>query len=196
MKPKEDIVHEQDLLDGAIAGDSACFERLIAPYEKIVFNIAYRMFNNTQDAQDVSQEILIKVYRNLRKYNGTDGGSFKRWVYTIANNACIDEIRRRKARISPESLDSQTELQDGTINRQFESSEDSPEAIILGKERRMQIKSAIEALAPEYRQMIVLRDITGLSYEEICEVTGNKMGTVKSKISRARGKLKSLLDGK
>jgi len=183
-------VNEHDLVKNAASGDSRAFEQLIIPYEKPIYNFCLRMLGDTYDAQDISQEVFVKVYKNLQKYQVRNNGSFKSWVYTIANNSCIDEIRKRKVRGQPESLDAEIESDDGEMTRQIESDEPSPEEAFVNMERQNSIKKAISELPPDFRQMIVLRDIRGFSYEEIAKITGIKIGTVKSKISRARIYLK------
>ena len=192
MKPEELKERDKILVNKAIAGDTGAFEQLITAYERSVYNIAYRMFNNAHDAQDVAQDIFIKIYKNLHRYQGRENSSFKSWVFAIANNTCIDEIRKRKSRIAPESLDIDIESEDGSIIRQIESDEPLPEDVVLVKERRAQLSAAINKMPAGLKNMIVLRDIQGLSYEEISEVTGMKLGTVKSKISRARASLKDI----
>ena len=183
-------MNEHDLIQDAASGDFRAFEELIIPYEKPIYNYCLRMLCDVYEAEDVSQEVFIKVYKNLKKYQSRTDGSFKSWVYTIANNACIDEIRKRKSRVRPESLDEVYESDGGEMSRQFESGEITPEEAVIKKERQKIITGAISKLPAEFKQMILLRELRGMSYEEIAKITGIKIGTVKSKISRARAYLK------
>jgi len=179
-------MNEQDLITDAASGNVHAFGQLIMPYEKPIYNFCRRMLGDDYDAQDVSQEIFIRVYKNIKKYRTRSGASFKSWLYAIANNACIDELRKRKSRIRPESLDAAFESDDGEAYRQLRSPEELPEEAVIKKERQKIIAEAVSNMPASFRQMIVLRDIRGFGYEEIAEITGMKLGTVKSKISRAR----------
>jgi len=186
-------MNEDDLIKKAVSGDADAYGQLIAPYEKPIYNFCLRMLSNAQDAQDLSQEVFIKVYKNISKYKSRDGASFKNWLYRLANNACIDEIRKRKSRVHPESLDKPMELDENEMERQIDSGLATPEETAIKNERRAAVGNAIRKLPAEFRRMIVLRDLRGLSYEEIADITGVKLGTVKSKINRARGKLRELI---
>jgi len=186
-------MNENELIKSAIAGDADAFERLVAAYEKPIYNYCLRMLCDAEDARDATQDVFLKLYRNLAKYRSREGASFKSWVYRLANNTCIDAIRRKKARIAPDSLDAAMETDDGALERQVGAIGDTPEDAVLMKERQAAIRRAIDALPTEFRQMITLRDLQGLSYEEITQITGIKPGTVKSKINRARGKLRELI---
>jgi len=186
-------MNEHTLVRNAASGDAASFENLILPYEKPIYNFCFRMFNNREDAQDVAQEIFLKIFRNLKKFNSRGEGSFKKWLYKVANNACIDELRKRGSRISAESLDEAVESEDGEMSRQYESKESPPDEVVISRERQSEIKKAIAGLPADYKNIIILRDIQGLSYEEIAEITGAKLGTVKSKLSRARTALRDKL---
>lgn len=181
------------LLKMAAAGDMAAFEQLITGYEKMILSQAYHMLGNAWDARDAAQETLVKIYRNIHKCS--DPRMFRSWVRTITNNTCIDELRRRRKR-REESLSRVYETDDGGEKVwQFESNEDGPEKTLLSAEKREAIAKAIDKLPPKYKALIVLRDINGLSYEELSEAVGLTMGTVKSRLSRARAKLQKLLAG-
>ena len=186
-------MNEDDLIKKVVSGDADAYGHLIAPYEKPIYNFCLRMLSNAQDAQDLSQEVFIKVYKNISKYKSRDGASFKNWLYRLANNACIDEIRKRKSRVQPESLDVHLDSGENEMERQIDSGLITPEETVIKRERRAAVGKAVGQLPPEFRQMVVLRDLRGLSYEEIAVVTGVKLGTVKSKINRARGKLRELI---
>jgi RNA polymerase sigma-70 factor (ECF subfamily) len=176
----------------AKARDSSAFEELIMPFEKLIFNICYRMTGNREDARDVSQEVWFKVFRSLNKCANYEG--FKPWVCVIANNACLDFLRRKKARINPESLDDVFWGEDGTMEVQIEDKNaETPLEAVLSKERRQALVSAVNRLGPAYKAVIVYRDINGFSYEEIARITGLNIGTVKSQISRARENLRKIL---
>ncbi|NJD03334.1 MAG: sigma-70 family RNA polymerase sigma factor [Ruminiclostridium sp.] len=184
---------EKDLLEGAKSGDVAAFEQLIESYQKKIFNMALRMLGNYDDAGDLTQEVLIRIYKSIRSFK--EQSSFSTWIYRITTNVCLDEIRRRKNR-KVISLDEEIKLDDGDMKRQIESDEPSPEETAEAEDLKKIVNDAIARLSEEHRIAIVLRDIQGLSYEEIAEVLKCPEGTVKSRINRARQALKNVLASK
>ncbi len=186
----ENLALENEILQRAINGDIHAFEQLILKYEKLVFNISYRMMGNVEDAKDISQEALFKIYKNLSKC--VDIRHFKSWICMITNNTCIDELRKRKGKTN-ESLDEYIELQEGGVAKQIRSNELTPEETLSRKERSVTVQEAINRLSYGQKILIVLRDIQGLSYEEMVNATNLSMGTVKSRLARARANLKKIL---
>ena len=184
---------EQILIKQAQSGDTDAFEQLARLYGAQVYNFCCRMTNNTHDAEDIAQDVFIKIYGGIKKFKHRGEGSFRRWVYTVANNACTDALRKKKSRIRPDSLDAAIETEDGVLYNEPVSPESTPEETVLKKERQEILKQAIAELPAQFRQMIVLRDVRGLSYSDIAQITGNNPGTVKSKISRARACLREQL---
>ncbi len=184
---------EKGLLERAKAGDIAAFEQLIESYQKKIFNIALRMLGNYDDAGDLSQEVLIRIYKSIGSFK--EQSSFSTWIYRITTNVCLDEIRKRKNR-KIISLDEEIRLEDGEMKRQIESEEPSPEETAEAKDLKKIVNDAIGKLSEEHRIVIVLRDLQGLSYEEIAEVLKCPEGTVKSRINRGRQALKNILASK
>lgn len=178
---------EGELLRKAKAGDMAAFEELILRHEKIVYNLALRMMKHEEDARDISQEVFLKAYRSLPHFD--ERSAFSTWLYRITHNTCIDEIRRRKGKQSY-SLEEEMEGEDGSMQRQIADTGDTPEGSILRAEQKKEILAALDMLSAEHRAVIILRDVKGFSYEEIAEIAGVSLGTVKSRISRARNQLK------
>ena len=166
-------------------GEGAALEELLFAYEKKVYNIAWRLMGNEADAADMAQEALIKIYRSIRSFQGK--ASFSSWVYRLTVNTCMDGLRKRKR--APVSLEfageSGVPLEDTAAG--------TPEAHALSIERSEDIQKAIGMLSHEHRAVVVMRDIGGLSYEEISESLKISVGTVKSRISRGRQRLKELL---
>jgi len=171
-------------------GDMLAFEVLVKQYERLVFSIAFKMFNNREDASDLAQEALIKVYKSMDKCEDIAG--FKNWVCRITTNACIDELRRRKNRqtLSIDAADDDTY----SILESRAADDPTPEAALLQKERTRDIAEAIGQLTETHKALIILRDIKGLSYEEVAEALEMNLGTVKSGISRARIRLRELVN--
>ena len=168
-------------------GDMLAFEELIRQHEKIVYNVAFRTLNHSEDAKDISQEVFIKAFKNLSQFDGRS--SFSTWLYRITMNTCIDEVRKRKGKFTV-SLEEEFEAEKGNWKQQYADEGDTPEENILRQEGTSEILQALEKLSEEHKMMVVFRDIQGLSYDEIVEITDLTLGTVKSRISRARLQLK------
>ena len=179
-----------EIVEKVLKGDIDIFSEIIEKYEKMIYNLAYRIFNNRSDAEDITQEVFIKVYKNLHKCEGKQ--SIKTWVYTIAYNTCIDEVRKRKGKNNI-SLDMEIEGEKNSFSLEIPSNEPTPEKALMEKEGLFEIEQAISSLNENNRALIFLRDIKGLSYNEISEIMNLNIGTVKSRINRARNALKNIL---
>ena len=178
---------EKDLIRKAKQGDMHAFEELILKHEKIVYNLALRMMNHSEDAKDISQEVFLKAYRSLSNFD--ERSAFSTWIYRITHNTCIDEMRKRKGKQNY-SLEEELENEEGSMQRQIADEGDTPEESLLREEQKSEILQALDSLSEEHKAAIVLRDVKGLSYEEIAEILELSLGTVKSRISRARNQLK------
>ncbi len=179
-----------NLIKQAQGGDTSAFEKLIQRHEKIVFNIAYKMLSNAEDVKDISQDVFVKVYKNLPKFDGKS--AFSTWIYRITVNTCIDEIRKRKGK-ETYSMDEEFEGDENSMSRQYEDEGPTPEEALIADEKKKMIMDGISRLSQEHKTVIVLRDIEGFSYTEITEITGMTLGTVKSRLARARLQLKNIL---
>jgi len=182
--------NEQLLLERSKAGDIAAFETLIEAYQKKIFNLAYRIVGNYDDAGDLAQEALIRIFRSIANFK--EQSSFSTWVYRITTNVCLDDIRKKKNR-RVLSLDEEIHVEDGEMKRQIMSDDPLPDEVAEKEELRHLVNSAIKGLPEEQRLVITLRDIQGLTYDEISEVLDCPSGTVKSRINRARQALKNVL---
>ena len=179
---------ENKLIKRAQTGDQAAFESLIIPYEQKVYNIALQMFKNEHDAYDAAQEVLIKVYRNLDKFKFES--AFSTWLHRLAMNTCIDEYRKRKRHLThTTSMDDGTEDEDKPV-RQFADSRNTPEEEVLRQEQIHEVRRALDALKEDQKMILIYRDIQGMSYDEITQICDCSLGTVKSRIARARKALK------
>lgn len=181
---------EKSLIHKSQQGDIESFEMLIKEHQKLVFNIAYRMLGNMEDAKDAAQEIFIKAYKSLHNFQGTC--SFSTWLYRIATNTCLDALRKRKA-YHHYSYDKPIETEDGEVVRNIPDTQNLPEDIVEKRELRKNIQHAINCLPEHHKMVIILRDIKGLSYEQIGDILECSQGTVKSRISRARNALKHVI---
>ncbi|MDW5299263.1 MAG: sigma-70 family RNA polymerase sigma factor [Sedimentibacter sp.] len=179
------------LVEQSRSGDVDAFEELIKDYKKTAYNIALRVLRNVEDAEDASQEALIKVYKSIQNFNMQS--SFKSWMYRIVVNTCIDF--KRKKSINVVSIDENIDL-GGNIEFQREIADDSnnPDALVEQNYNNKLIKDALNKLEDDFKMIIVLRDIQGFSYSEISEILSCNLGTVKSRLNRARKSLKELLE--
>lgn len=180
---------ESQIIERVKAGDSGAFEELVLEHQKHVYNLALRMVGNEQDALDMSQEAFLKAYNHIKDFHGFS--KFSVWLYRLTSNVCIDFLRKRKNR--PES--SLTFINDDGEDQDMEICDIrfSPETMLEKKDLHESINRALDKLSPHYRQIILLREINGLSYEEIGEALSLEAGTVKSRLFRARKMLCSLL---
>ena len=169
-------------------GDIVAFDLLMNKYEKKIYNYCYRMLNNFEEAKDLTQEIFVKVFKNIEKFRGES--SFYTWLYRIAHNLAIDFIRKR----SRENVVSNDQViyEDGPATRDFIDMNLNPEMLAADKERKELVIYAINKLLPEYKEVIVLRDIQGLSVEETAKILKCAEGTVKSRLHRERFALKNI----
>lgn len=178
------------LVSRARDGDAAAFGQLVEAYEKRVFNLAYRMCGNREDAADLAQEALVRAYRAMRRFR--EQAQFSTWLYRIVVNVCLD-YQRSRMRHPTVSLDEPVAGDDGDIPRQIEADILDPSAEYERMETQETVHRAIGKLNEDHRAVVVLRDIQGLAYEEIADVLGVALGTVKSRLNRARMALKDEL---
>ena len=180
---------EAALIKQAQNGDVAAFNRLVLHYQEAIYNVAYRIMGEPQAAEDATQEAFISAYKGLNRYRG---GSFKSWLMRIATNACYDELRRRKRR-------PQTSLEQITDDNESFAFLRSPGEGPEGAQQRLELLRAIEdclqTLPDDQRVTAVLGDVEGYNYQEIADMTAVSLGTVKSRMSRARSKLRDCLQG-
>jgi RNA polymerase sigma-70 factor (ECF subfamily) len=176
---------EEELIARAASGDGAAFSDLMAMHESRMFAVALRMCANREDAQDCLQDAMIRIYRSIAGFKAQS--SFSTWVYRITMNTCLDELRRRKVR-GAASLD-------GLLESGWSPSDedDVPEKHAVASEQRRTLDKAIADLPEDMRAAVVLRDIQGFSYDEIADMLAANIGTVKSRISRGRERLRQVL---
>jgi RNA polymerase sigma-70 factor (ECF subfamily) len=172
--------------------DQAAFTELLRRYQNYVESILYNLVPDWQDRHDLAQEVWIRVYRYLPKLENPQ--KFKSWLGRITTNLVYDELRKRKRRCSTISLDEPYQVNQEEVTRDIACNAPTPEDDLARREFYEKLTSAIASLPPLFRTTIVLREIEGLSYEEIAEITNSSLGTVKSRIARARAKLQSELN--
>jgi RNA polymerase sigma-70 factor (ECF subfamily) len=178
---------EQHLIDGSRNGDAEAFNQLVRLYEGRIYNLCLRMLSDSESAADATQDAFISAFRNIRRFRG---GSFKSWLFRIATNTCYDVLRARKRRPTT-SLD-EVLAADDHIYEPPDPGE-SPDAFVLRRELGAAIQHALEMLPDDQRAVLILSDIQGMSYGEIAQVVGANLGTVKSRLSRGRARLRDVL---
>ena len=180
---------ESRIVQKVLKGDVNAFEKLVLAYEKNVYNIALRMTGNSEDASDMTQEAFIKAYNSLQSFRGDS--KFSVWLYRIATNVCLDFLRSRSRK---PTVSLSVEDNDGdNVELEVADESQSPELLLDRQMTRESVRRGLETLTPEYRQILLLREIQGLSYDEISQALGLEVGTVKSRIFRARKKLCAFL---
>ena len=180
---------EQAVIQKILDGDVNAFEELMAAYEKNVYNMALRMVGNPEDAADMSQEAFIKAYHSLSNFRGDS--KFSVWLYRIVSNVCLDFLRRQSRRgtvsLSVEDGDGED------VQLEIPDESQSPEALLERRLTRDAVRRGLDVLPNDAKQILLLREIQGLSYDEIAQVLDIEVGTVKSRLFRARKKLCAFL---
>jgi RNA polymerase sigma factor (sigma-70 family) len=177
---------EVRLVELARIGRADAFNALVLQHQDLAYNVAYRLLGDADAAADVVQESFFSAWQHLSSFRG---GSFRSWLLRIVTNGCYDAIRYRQRRPAA-SLD---DLVDGEAGFDHSDPGDSPDRLVLRREAIAAIQSALLGLPVDQRAAVVLYDVQGLSYEEVAEIGGVSLGTVKSRISRGRARLRALL---
>ncbi|HEU5098859.1 MAG TPA: sigma-70 family RNA polymerase sigma factor [Roseiflexaceae bacterium] len=180
---------ERRLVEVAQRGDVESFNGLVRLYEGRVYNLCYRMLGDADSAADAAQDAFLSAFRNLRSFRG---GSFRSWMLRIATNTCYDALRARKRRPSI-SLDLETDDGEEAAPLQIADTGEAPDDFALRRELAAAIQDGLTLLPDEQRIVLILSDIQGLAYEEIAQITNSNLGTVKSRLSRGRARLREVL---
>jgi len=184
-------------LRAAQRGDVAAFNTLVLTYQRQLYNVCYRTLGNSEDAADATQDALLSAFRGLKTFNGPASG-LRGWLLRIAVNTCYDQLRRRQRRPA-DSLDAlsatDSEHEISAAERLADPGQ-TPEQRSLSTETADAIQAAIDRLSPDQRLTVILCDVQGLSYDEVAEAMSVELGTVKSRLSRARAQLRELLVAK
>ncbi|MGD8226745.1 MAG: sigma-70 family RNA polymerase sigma factor [Desulfobacteraceae bacterium] len=188
-EPREDAI----LIRAFREGDRAAFDNLVLKHKDRVFNLCYRLLGDYEEANDSAQEAFIKVYGSLKKFRFES--AFSTWLYRITVNTCKNKLKssafRQKKKMIP--IDNPVSGKRTQPDREIQDESQSPAMELEKKERMRIIQEAINALPAEQKEVVTLRDIEGFSYEEVAEITGFNLGTVKSRLARARQDLRKKL---
>ena len=178
---------ERELIARLQKRDEAAFEELIRQYEKKVYTLCFRMCGNSEDAEEAAQDAFLALWRGIDRFR--QESSLSTWIYRLATNACIDTLRRRKKQSGSVSLDDEELFVDAV------DTSPQPQETVEHREAQKLLQEGLSALSEEYRKVLILREIEGLSYTEIAESASIELGTVKSRISRGRSLLRNFLSG-
>ena len=178
-------MNESELIHAARRGDEAAFEQLVRLHEKKVYNLCLRMCGNAEDAAEAAQDAFLALWRGLDGFR--EDAALSTWLYRLASNACIDLLRRGKRTVDGVSLD------DEDVHIEVRDRAPTPQEHMERQETQRLVSEGLSALPEDYRQVLVLRELEQLSYAEIAEATALELGTVKSRINRARTLLRNYL---
>ena len=182
------------LVRRCVAGDAAAWEEIVQRYHRRIFNICYRFAGSGSDAEDLTQEVFIKMYRTLGSYDA-DRGAFMTWVTTITRNLLVDHFRRTKQERVTDSLDTTSSDHEDAmpLSEQLPDHGPAPDSKVQTRETGEAVHQALQRLSPELREAVILRDLQDMDYREIATVLRVPEGTVKSRINRGRAELARLL---
>ena len=185
------MIDEPMLIEKIKKGDTHAFSELVKAYDKKALNFAYRMLRDLHEAEDAVQEAFLRVFDKIHTFHGNS--SFSTWFYTILNNICLDMLRKRARGGDVVSI-TQASNDDHEYELQIEDTADGPFELLQKKSALKLVDKALSKVSDEHRAVIVMRDINGLEYEEIAKILNVSLGTVKSRISRARYALRKILE--
>jgi RNA polymerase sigma factor (sigma-70 family) len=182
------------LVRRCVAGDAAAWEDIVRQYHRRIYNICYRFAGSTDEAEDLTQDVFIKMYKTLNTYD-LERGAFMTWVTTITRNLLVDHFRKSKYDRVTDSLDTPvSEHEDAMpLSDRIEDKAPAPDSRIQSRETRETVHHALQKLSPELREAVILRDLQDMDYKEIATVLKIPEGTVKSRINRGRAELARLL---
>jgi RNA polymerase sigma-70 factor (ECF subfamily) len=185
---------QKEVIEGCKAGDQKAFTEIVLHYQKKVFNIAYRMLGNMEEAKDLAQEVFISVFESIKGLR--EEAKFDAWLTQVTLNHCRNrwQYLRRRRYFNSDSLDDPLETENGAIPRPIYDRTENPETLYEKKLVQQVIQRGLLKLRGDQRELIVLRDLQGFSYKEIGKMLGLPEGTVKSKLHRARVDLKEILE--
>ena len=190
----EDVQVAAMLVRRCVAGDAAAWEEIVRKYHRRIYNICYRFAGTADDAQDLTQEVFIKMYRTLGSYD-VERGAFVTWLTTMTRNLLVDHFRKTKQDRMTDSLDATTSDHEDAmpLSEKIEDKALPPDAGVQSRETREAVHAALQKLSPDLREAVILRDLQDLDYREIAQVLKVPEGTVKSRINRGRVELARLL---
>jgi RNA polymerase sigma factor (sigma-70 family) len=182
------------LVRRCIAGDAAAWEEIVQQYNRRIYNICYRFTGSGNDAEDLTQEVFIKIYRTLNTYD-VNRGAFMTWVTTVTRNLLVDHFRKARQERMTDSLDTtQSDHEDAMpLGERIPDQSPTPDSKVQSREAGEVVHAALQKLSPELREAVILRDLQDMDYRDIAVTLKVPEGTVKSRINRGRAELARLL---
>jgi RNA polymerase sigma-70 factor, ECF subfamily len=182
------------LIKRCLAGDTLAWEEIVRTHNRRIYNICYRFTNSPDDAEDLTQEVFIKVYKTLTQYD-LEKGAFTTWVTTMTRNLLVDHFRKSKQDRMTDSMDAGTSSEEDslTLGDQIADQGPNPDDVVASQQTQKMVQEALKKLSPELREAVILRDLQDMDYKEIAQVLKVPEGTVKSRINRGRTELARLL---
>lgn len=187
-------INEKELVKRCRSGDRDAFNILVEAFQRQVINLAYGMLSNEEDASDAAQEVFIKIYRNIDRFE--EKSSLSTWIYRITSNVCKDFLRKRTRTIQSVSIYEGDDDDDDDRPMEIKDNSPTPQEHLEMTETQIEVRRALDELPTEYKSVIVMYDLENLSYEEISKVLECPVGTIKSRLNRARKALKKNLSEK
>ncbi len=184
------LPEEAVLIQRASKGDTGAFETLVLTYEKGVYNLAFRLVSDREDAMDITQDVFLKAYQALPRFRGDS--RFSTWIYRVCVNASLDHLRK-KQKMASYSLDEPLSFKESSVTREIEDENEDVQGSVETRFLGQAVLSTLKDLNPAHRVIILLSDVQGYSYQEIADILGLSMGTVKSRLHRARNMVRKLL---
>jgi len=182
------------LVRRCISGDAAAWEEIVQRYHRRIYNICYRFAGSNNDADDLTQEVFIKMYRTLNSYD-VDRGAFMTWVTTVTRNLLVDHFRKTRQERMTDSLDTASSDHEDAmaLSERIPDRGPAPDSRVQTREAKEAVHQALQKLSPELREAVILRDLQDMDYREIATALKVPEGTVKSRINRGRAELARLL---
>jgi RNA polymerase sigma-70 factor, ECF subfamily len=186
---------ESEFIESLKAGDSEAFDVLVNRYSANVYALLFRLTENVEEAQDLTQDTFLRALKAIKNFRGES--NLKTWLFRIAVNETKNRWRwwKRRKNNSIVSLDAENNFNETPLSETIADVSENPEAAVLRREREFQLRKVLRELPPNFREVIILRDIEGLSYDEIAVALSTNVGTIKSRIARGREELRKKLSG-
>ncbi len=183
MNLVENFQTDKSLVERCLAGEDLAWDELVRAHTKRVYGLCYRFTNNPTEAQDLTQEVFLRIFKSVKSFR-SDEGNFTTWLARLTRNLLIDHYRRTRQDRSTDSIEGQLPILEEKLTATAR-----PDGLVAGREAREQLQSALQKLSPELRETLILRDLEELEYREIADVLKIPEGTVKSRLNRARAEL-------
>jgi RNA polymerase sigma-70 factor (ECF subfamily) len=182
------------LIKRCLGGDASAWEEIVRSHNRRIYNICYRFTGSQDDAEDLTQEVFIRIYRTLKSYD-LERGAFATWVTTMTRNLLVDHFRKSKQDRMTDSMDASPSSDEDapTLGDQIRDDKPTPDASVATKETQLMVQQALQKLSPELREAVILRDLQDMDYRDIATTLKVPEGTVKSRINRGRTELARLL---